>query len=245
MIEKNMSRIYLFFIIALVFSGCRKDKELLTGDIIGKITVYNQDLSISSDMSGVRVNLFSENNIQETTLTDTRGMYHFENISYGKYTIDLQKDRFLKPLGVYKVNHIGGKSPSIFDAYISEIPGYVITVDSVVYQPSFPRLLIYFQTEGNVRIPEYYYIIGYCGDNPSVSKDDYSFIMPGITLDKTSIYADYYQKADAVAGNLSGMFPFKHIYIRFYLVTLGQSEYQPINKDALGKPTNVASFIVP
>jgi hypothetical protein len=128
---------------------------------------------------------------------------------------------------------------------MSEIPKYVITVDSVIPQPSYPRLLIYFKTEGNLRIPKYYSIVGYCRDNPSVSKDEYSFTLPGITLDKTSSDADYYQKADAAMSDISGMFPFKKIYIRFYLVAFGHTAYKPVNVDALGKPSNVVSFIWP
>lgn len=245
----EMKKIWVFYMLVIVFAGCHKEKELLTGDVMGKITIYNQDLTASSDNSGVEVSLYSNSSLLETKVTDEQGMYRFENISYGKYSIDLQRNNYVKPSANYYFNHIGGYSPSIFDGSLYQIPDYILTIDSVRAQPSEARLLVYFKTNGSVEIPPYYTLIGYCGNDQTVSKDNYSFILVGAMLDRS--FPDYYQKADAVMFNIYRdgalhmieLIPSNLIFIRFHLLTRGQSSYGTLNRIALGKPSNVMSFV--
>jgi hypothetical protein len=244
MIHIEMRKILVICIMVIISAGCHKDKELLTGDIMGKIRVYNQDLTASSDNSGVQVSLYSDKTLLETTLSDTRGQYRFENISYGKYSIDLQKDKYIKAGANYTFNHIGGYSPSLFDGSVYEIPDYTLTIDSVKVKSSEGELLVYLKIDGNDAIPfSFYDLIGYCGNDPTVSKDNYSFIVTGIVANSFSLYPYTYYDADGVIYYMNRNISPDTIYIRFYLLTFGQSIYYSINKESLGKPSNVTSFI--
>jgi hypothetical protein len=239
-----MRRIFLLFMMVAIFESCQKDKVLLTGDIMGKITVYNQDLSASNDNSGVQVGLYSGGTLLETKITDTDGRYRFENIQYGKYSIDLQKDNYLKQGAnySYKLNHIGGYSPSIKDGSLYKVPDYVLTIDSLKAMSSAGELLVYLKIDGSREIPfSFYTLVGYFGNDQTVSKDNYSFMTTGIVANSFSIYS--YADANAVMYDIYRNFSPDTIYIRFYLLTFGQSVYSSVYKEGLGKPSNPIGFI--
>lgn len=240
-----MKKTFLLIIIVLTFSGCHKDKELLTGDIVGKITVYNQDLTKSADNSGVLVNLYNDSNLLETKLTDPSGLYRFENVTYGKYSIDLQKDSFIKPASSYTINHIGGFSPTIFDGSLNKIPEYVLTIDSLRNLDYDNRVAVFLKLDGNSKLPFPYYnfvnFVCYCSTDPEVSKDKYMFIFKGAA---SNLYNDpYYRNANGIMFDIYNISFNTTYYIRFYLLTYGQYIYSAINKEALGKPSNVMSFV--
>ena len=221
--------------------GCKKDKELLTGDIMGKITVYNQDLTTSSDNSGVQVSLYSNETLQDTKATDTRGQYRFENLPYGKYRIDLQKENFIKSEANYNYtfNHIGGYSPTLKDGSIYMIPDYILTIDSIKVLSSAGELLVYLKIDGDTIIPfPYYVLVGYYSNSEDVSNINCSGLVTGI-VGNWVITSSY--KSPAVIYDIYMNLPPGTIFIRFYLLTQGQTIY-PINKEALGKPSNVISF---
>jgi hypothetical protein len=244
MIHDDMRKIFVFCMIVTVFAGCHKEKELLTGDVMGKITVYNQDLTTSLDNSGVEVSLYNENTLLETTLTDARGQYRFEDFSYGKYSIDLQKEKFFKEgtYTNYSFNHVGGYSPSIVDGAVYKVPDYNLIIDSV--KPFDGELYLYVKIDGSSVIPFLFYcIIGYSGNDPTVSKDNYSYIISGVVMDSYAGYPIDYHNANGVMRYLRLPQSPDKVYTRFYLLTNGQSPYNPINKEALGKPSNVVSFI--
>jgi hypothetical protein len=240
-----MRKIWLFSILTIILNGCHKNSELLTGDIMGKISVINQDLTVSSDNSGVQVSLYNNNTLLNTTITDIQGVYRFEKLPYGKYGIDLQKENYLETEipayegDKYSFNHVGGYSPTLKDFSIYQIPDYVLTIDSVKSIYSNSDLLVYLRINGDTLIPfPYYSLIGYYGNSETVSKDNYSGVVTGVAGNWFSISPN---KAPAVIHdsyfNLSGT-----IFMRFYLLTQGQTVYYSINKEALGKPSNVISF---
>lgn len=213
---------------------------------MGKILVTDQNLTASSDNSGVRMSLYNNTLLLDTTVTDIHGVYRFKNFPYGKYRIDLQKENYLKDEnystgpGGYTFNHVGGYSPTVKDFRIYQIPDYVITVDSIRPLSSKGELLVYLKINGDTIIPfPYYDLIGYYGHSEIVSKDNYSGVLTGVS-GYWFLKSSY--KVPAVMlniyPNLSGT-----IFIRFYLLTQGQIIFNPINKEALGKPSNVASFI--
>jgi hypothetical protein len=237
--NNEMRRIFRFCIIALIIVSCSKEKVLLTGDVIGKITVYNQDGTIASDKSGVQVNLYSDKTLQDTTFTNIKGQYRFENISYGKYRIDLIKENFVKSAVNYTFNHVGGYSPSIFNGSVFKFPDYSLTIDSVKPMGSYDLLLIYSKIDGSTTIPfGDYGLIGYFGNDPTVSKDNYSFVGRGFVGDNYVFPTEDYDKANAALFNVSSDVPKGTYYVRFYLITNGQNLYT-FNKEFLGKPSNV------
>jgi hypothetical protein len=240
-----MKKIIIFCALVAVFTGCHKEKELLTGDIMGKIVLYNQDNSFTSDNSGVKVSLYnSENTLLDTKVTDSKGIYRFEDIEYGKYSIDPVKDKFIKPAYESDFHHVGGFSPSIIDGSLYEIPRYDLYIDSLKVKASDAMLLVYLKIDGSVKFPfSWYSLVGYCGNDLNVSKDNYSFIVTGIA--GFSFPSDSFSSnnANGAMFYIDRYFSPETIYIRFYLLSNGQSGYSPVNKEALGKPSNVMSFV--
>jgi hypothetical protein len=232
-----MRRICLFFILVLVYTSCRKEKELITGDITGRALVYKEDLTSLEDKSGVQVSLFSDTTLLNTTLTDIHGQYRFENIVYGRYKIDLKKEYYIKAEDNYTFYHIGGYSPTLKDAYIYEIPDYTLTIDSIMVQSDSSRLKLYLKINGDTLIPFfYYYIIGYCSTSPDVSMDNYSFSISGM------VWGYLLGSSGDILNNVQSLNTSETYYLMFYLIAQGHDIYGPINKQALGKPSNVVSF---
>jgi hypothetical protein len=235
-----MSKISLLVIIAIFFSSCSKEKELLKGDIIGKITLFDQNFNASADNSGVQIALYSDSTFLAGITTDMRGFYRFEDINYGKYRIDILKENYIKPENLYTFNHVGGYSPTIYDGSLHKIPDYLLTIDSLKVLSPDNEILVFLKVNNDTIIPfSYYSLIGYYGNNAEVSKDNYSGIVTGIVSGwvMTSPY-----KAPAIIYDFYENFPSETFYIRFYLLAHGQSIYKSINKSALGKPSNVISF---
>ena len=71
---------------SLVWTGCKKDEkeETTTGSIYGIVTDY----ATGNPIGNASVNLRPGG---ETTLTGSNGMYQFNNVKSGKYTLSLSK----------------------------------------------------------------------------------------------------------------------------------------------------------
>lgn len=222
------------------FNSCSREKELLKGDIMGKITVYGQDYDVLSDNSDIHVSLYSDSTLLSSYITDSRGLYRFENIEYGKYRIDLQKNNYIKQETYYTFNHVGGYSPTLYDGSLHQIPGYLLTIDSLRVLSDNNELLVYLKIDNDTIIPfSYYILVGYYGNTAEVSKDNYTGIVTGL-VSRWVMNSSYRAPAiiyDFYKNSLPDTF-----FIRFYLLTHGQSIYTSINKSALGKPSNVISF---
>ncbi len=239
-----MRKICLFFIFVFMSYGCRKEQYLLTGDIMGKIVVYNQDLTASSDNSGVQVRLYREETLMDSTYTNSNGLYRFENVEYGKYRIDLQKENYILPPVDYSVYHIGGFSPTLKDGSVYPIPAYDLTIDSIKLNLTFYKqygLKLYLKIDGKTLLPfSFYWLVGYCSTSPEVSKDNYSFMINGhVTNDPWDPPYDAYGE---MFGNVYSLETPDTYYLRFYLMSAAYNFYMPINQKALGKPSNVVSF---
>lgn len=236
-----MRKINLFFILVLILISCRKERELLTGDIMGRILVYNEDGTSSPDNSGVIVNLFSDTTFIKNATTDENGQYRLNNIGYGKYKIDLQKENYIEVNADYLIYHVGGYSPTIKDGYLYEIPDYILVIDSIKLVLPDYRLKVYLKLNGDTVFPFFSYrIVGYCSTTPEVSKDNYSILITGHVVNDPLYYP--YSAHGEISGNVGSLNTLDKYYIRFYLLAFGQFFDGPINKKALGNPSNVISF---
>lgn len=90
---------YACFIIILILFNCKKEEEMITGEIAGKIYSYDQYGKMVPDQSGVTVNLFRDTELMAKAETDSRGQYGFENLPYGKYGISFGKESLHSNLG--------------------------------------------------------------------------------------------------------------------------------------------------
>lgn len=241
------------FIIALflLLANCQKDEEIITGDIAGKIYIYDQYGIMASDQSGVTVTLFHDTALVATELTDTRGQYGFKDLPYGKYQISLQKNLFIQTWEKKKVFHAGGYSPTIADYHMYEIPTYELTLESVGYYANDYRLIVHLKFNGDTILPQNSYgmpLRVFAGNSPDVSRDN--FVSAGKSylsdydlenwLGKSDVYGSIheYEMDQNFAQLKEGT-----IYLRLYPIALGQgywiNDYFP---EALGPPSSVISF---
>lgn len=244
---------YTLFTLTILLQACTK-QEIITGKIIGRISVFNQSCVSVQDRSGVLVNLLQEGSIVKSDTTDPAGKYLFENISYGKYKIYLKKDNYIQGWAPPFIYHVGGYSPTYTSSGIYEIPTYDLTLDSMGYDPVERDLLIYLKFNGDTAITYNLYgypFVAYAGNSPDVSKDNYITKGNGILRDylyvnSSDIAVPVYGKANIYSFNP----PVKNVitgtvYLRIYPLANGQgySTSTLFYPEALGKPSNVISFI--
>ena len=233
---------WLYIILLLLSTGCSKDKEILTGDIMGRIVVYDEGYSPKQDRSGVQVALFKDTTLFRTMVTDVRGVYLFKNIAYGRYKINLEKEGYLGGMGNSYIYHVGGYSPTLTDGAVFRIPSINITIDSAKVFPSDQELKFYLKINGDTLIVNYWYpLIGYCSNSPDVSCENYISETRG-RLSRRDNYnpVPLYGSIDSFDSKFKSL-ESDSIYIRLYPVAFGGYTYNS-ERSALGKPSNVVSF---
>ena len=171
---KRKAAIYFLFLILASGTACEKgDPPLLSGDIAGIVSVYDENHYLLEDMSGVQISLSHENFLDETT-TDTEGRFQFQDLDYGNYQLNLVKEGYVKSYRDYTLNHLGGYSPTMVEYRLHEIPKFETYIDSIHLDEANIRSYIYVQLTGLSGIPEVGYTFWcYFSDSPEVSKDQY------------------------------------------------------------------------
>jgi hypothetical protein len=244
----------VYFIIVLLFLlfNCKKDQEIITGDITGKIYSYDQYGLILPDQSGVSVKLFLDTALLETTLTDERGQYTFNNLTYGKYKISLEKEHFVQTRDPHIIYHAGGYSPTLANFYLFEVPTYELVLDSVGYYANYHALIIHLKFNGDTVLPANTFglpVRVFAGNSTEVSHENYvasgkAYLLdygPGEYLTKEAVYAIFY---DYDLDQNFNQLKEGTIYLRLYPIAEGQGyEINDYFPEALGPPSNVISFV--
>ncbi len=247
----------LLFCICFLFCECRKDKELLSGDISGVISAVNEDNTRDPDQSGTQVFIYQDSRLVNETSTNYSGQYIFKDMPLGIYAIDLQRSNFVKTRSSFKVEHLGGYSPTLANFTMYEIPTFILTIDSIIKIEGDPsRLDVLLKINGDTILPYYNYeyvpyydMIVYVSESDDVSKDNYDFQVKGFLETISGSYYDGYKKT-AVKGLVVDFFPDPRViakgrlFFRFYPMAFGRGYAEwDYYKEALGPPSNVATFI--
>lgn len=247
-----MKPVYFIVFLFLLLFNCRKDQEIITGDISGKIYSYDQYGFLVPDQSGVTVKLFRDTAFLGYTVTDSRGQYGFENLPYGKYSLSLGKEHFIQTRDPHIIFHAGGYSPTLVNYHLYEVPTYELLLDSIGYYAEDYRLIIHLKFNGDTALPANVYGLAvrvFAGNSAEVSHENYisagraylSEYGPGEWQTKVAVYGsllDYEmdQNFDQLKEGA--------IYLRLYPIAVGQgyaiNDYFP---EALGPPSNVISFV--
>ncbi len=247
-----MKPVYFIVFLFLLLFNCRKDQEIITGDISGKIYSYDQYGFLVPDQSGVTVKLFRDTAFLEYTLTDSRGQYGFENLPYGKYSLSLGKEHFIQTRDPHIIFHAGGYSPTLVNYHLYEVPTYELLLDSIGYYAEDYRLIIHLKFNGDTALPANVYGLAlrvFAGNSAEVSHENYvsagraylSEYGPGEWQTKVAVYGSLFdyemdQNFDQLKEGI--------IYLRLYPIAQGQgymiNDYFP---EALGPPSNVISFV--
>ena len=235
---------YFLILILAATAACEKtDPPLLSGDIAGMVTVYDEDLYPLEDMSGVQLSLTGENFRAEST-TDQYGRFLFEDISYGNYQADLEMEGYIKSFTDYTLNHLGGYSPTMVNYSIHEVPKFETWIDSIQFNGKYNRSYLYANLPGSSGQPK----IGYnfwCffSSTPDVSRDKYvaecvawmNFPQPD-SLPLQIHFEIYDIRFDQLETD--------SIYLCVYPRAWGRGVfYEDHYPEALGKASNVFSFL--
>jgi hypothetical protein len=229
----------------LLLVSCEKEKELITGQIAGKVNVYTQYRKLIPDMQGIKVDLYRDTMLISSTLSDNRCYYTFENIPYGRYKFILKKDKFVPLYGTQSVFHVGGYSPTYKDLWIYEVPTYELYIDSIGYETDGSYFIFYLETDTVLPTDSFR---AFAGSSSDVSKDN--FVSAGWGY--LTVYYPSYPTIVPVYGRLDrydfdqnieklkGDTIFLRIYPNAQNQGYGIMQFYP---EALGKPSNVIKFL--
>jgi hypothetical protein len=233
----------LFFLLC----NCQQEEEMISGDISGIITTYNQDRMPRSDQSGIRVDLYDINNVlMDDHLTDSIGRYTFRDVMYGKYRIEPVLEHYVCAGISQTVYHIGGYSPTLFNSQLYEVPTFELLVDSMA-QLFFYEIQVFMRLKEGVSMPASYYpMICFFSNTPNVSYDQFKVQGYGTAFDYSpepgQVYAEityFDMPLDSIGSDTA--------YCRFYPVATGEGPMSfhtfYYTNEALGKPSNVVRYI--
>lgn len=227
----------------LMLISCQKDSELVTGGITGIVSVYNQDITMRSDQSGVEVRLYQNAELIDHTLTDINGRYAFQSVPYGKYNLEMHLTDFVASKGPHTVYHVGGYSPTIFNGDVYEIPTFELALDSMFFDDFRYSFTACLKIRGIANLPyDFYPLRGFAGNSPDVSKDKYTARLYGILAGWLSTPETDYGILNYWDWDLESL-KSDTIYVRLYPLAFGQGDFYNFENEALGKPSNVVGFI--
>ena len=247
-------RTFLPCCLILIFTfGCKEDQETMSGEITGIVSLYSQQNIKLSDCSGVKVDLYQNNVHLGDTLTDTYGEFHFKNLPYGRYWVDLQKDDFIKEDIPTDFNHVGGTGTTVVNFRMFEIPTYEITIDSFEIRQGGFAFYVYLKVNNDTILPFIHSIPyvnttvkGFSGSTADIDPNNYLGYAEGYLTDfkyfpdneKTRVYALLYTwNSDLQPPG------YDSVYFKLYPVAFGQGYTEKgIDNKALGKPSNVVVF---
>jgi hypothetical protein len=243
-------RFLVYFSVMLVlYCGCKKEEELIKGPLSGKILLFDQYCYSVPDQPDITVKLYQDTALIGNVLTDSDGQYHFENIPYGKYSIQGLKAGYVQARYISTLYHIGGSSPTLNSFYMYEVPTYQLNLDSI--RKIQESIIVFLKFNNDTLLPEN--ICGmplrvFAGNTPDVSKDNFmasgkahlADYLPTNYSKSTAVHAMYeeWEMESSFDQLKNGI-----IYMRIYPIATGQGygvhEYDP---EALGPPSDVLSF---
>lgn len=241
----------ILFSLLLIFSSCKKEPELITGRIAGRMTIYDQLHTSLPDRSGIELTLLGPESAAGTVMTDADGSYQFDDLPYGKYRIRMRKDGYVEGYNPPFFYHVGGYSPTYINMSIYEVPKYDLSLDSVTYDPEYGYIILHLKVDGDTVITRNAYgypFIAYAGSSPEVSVNNYISTGKGYLRDywilanspKVAVYGRiaYYDFIPQIEDAITGT-----VYLRIYPLAQGQGYgAMQFYKEALGKPSNVITF---
>jgi hypothetical protein len=240
------------FIVAIclccILTGCRKDEELRTGRISGKISTFDQFGFAMGDQTGISVDLYKDTALISTQTADDQARYTFADVVYGKYHIVFHKENFVRAWDDQVVYHAGGGASTIRDFRLYEIPTYLVDLDSVGFPSSY--LYIYLKYNNSPNLPWYFYGLpcrAFFSNSPEVSKDNYlacsnissfthegSYDNPG----KGALWIEIW----GITGDMEKLKQ-GTTWVRVYPIAISQGYYAfDFYPEALGPPSDAISF---
>jgi len=238
---KTSPAIYFLLLLLMASVACEKtDPVLLSGDIEGLVSVYDENFYLQEDMSGVLVSLTNETFAGQTS-TDPSGRFLFEDIFYGNYQVDWELEGYFTMFKAYPLHHLGGYSPTMVEYRIDEIPKFETHIDSIKFNGPYERSYIYVNFQGLSGLPKFGYNFWcFFSDTPDVSKDQFAADDVG-WIWSPEIYGQLSEISIEIYDNWFDQLETGTIYCCVYPRAEGQSYYD-YYPESLGKASNVISF---
>jgi hypothetical protein len=126
--------ILLFLLLTIVSIGCESDsdssattKGLPTGNIVGRVILYDTLLQVMGDLSGAIVSV--ESSVYKAT-TDVNGTFMLRDIPIGTYSFFVDKEGFT-PSKIFNIQHTGNGT--------FYLPGYLLQGQADAYLYKIPK----------------------------------------------------------------------------------------------------------
>lgn len=144
---------------------------VLTGNISGFVSLYEEDGTQVNNKSGVKVSIEGRNNY---AFTDSNGRYKLENVEAGIFNIVFEKAQF----GTHKIiarEFVGGGDAYLYTVELIKLPTFTVTSMTINYITTQPP---YLSIRGNVSdFRNYYrYVLLFFGKNINVSNDPQNYL---------------------------------------------------------------------
>ncbi|MCK5135348.1 MAG: hypothetical protein KAR19_06125 [Bacteroidales bacterium] len=235
--------IWIILSLCWIAAGCEKTEPvLLSGDIAGMVKVFDENYYLQENMAGVQVSL-TDGTFASQSITDPFGKFHFQDIIYGNYQIDLEMEGYIKSYRDYTLHHLGGYSPTMVEYGLHEIPKFETCIDSIRFNGNNFISYIYVNLQGLSGLPRISYLFWcFFSNTPDVSNDQFVAKNSG-WIWSPEIDGLLTEISVEIWDNRFDQLESDTIYLCVYPQALGQGYYDSY-PESLGKASNVISFVV-
>lgn len=238
----------IFLVLLYTICSCKQDEELITGPIIGTVHARDQYCSSIPAPENATIRLFKDTSLIGTTTSNVAGQYIFEDVPYGRYSLRVDHPGYIQTREENPIYHIGGQSPTLTDLFLSSVPDYQLTLDSLRKMDNY--IVIFLKYNGDTLLPANKCGMAlrvFAGNSPDVNKDNYVACSLAYLSDyavnemnkKIALHAQYMEwEMESSFEELKNDI----IYMRIYPIASGQGTGRDYYPGALGLPSNVISF---
>ncbi len=246
--KKNKHIILFTLIVSLLNVACKKETEydVLTGQIIGYVSLSNKTLNNLSDDSGVEI-IVEGSKPKITTTTDADGKFIIDDLKSGTYNLIFKKDGYTQHK-IVSYQFLGGSTP----ATVGNIYLYTrskLNINDLTITNLETPFSIDLRVTANIYDPDnnqYAYIRYYLSNEPDISYKNY------ISTGMRSVYPEYESldfslTIDTIKYPVGSelymiLYPASDFNQYYKDINSGKNIYTSVNED---KPSEIVNITIP
>lgn len=244
---KRSDRIIIYFLfILLVTIACEKETEydVLSGQLIGYINLYDSNRTILSDKSGVEI-IVEGTNPQQKALTNVDGQFIIDDLKSGIYNIIFNKEGYCQHK-IVSHQFVGGNKPAtLYETTLYGILNLQIDNPKIIdldnpYSVEFRVSAKVTNQNGNTS----HYCRYYLSNDPDISYKNYVSSDVAITYNEELFFSLQIDTLKFPIGSelYLIMYPASESYQYYTDLNTGKKIYTSIN---INKPSQVANITIP
>jgi hypothetical protein len=248
-IFKNNNLILILTLCTLLLNvACEKEKkyEVLSGQLIGYVNLFNSQFEKLSDNSGVEV-IIEGSNPQLKTTTNEKGQFIVDNLNSGIYNILFNKEGYSQHKTTSFQFTGGSKPATTFETALYELPDFNIDSVKIVEYDTWSTISL--QVKGYIsNLKEKTHVESRCflGNEPTVSYKNYTSIVPASTSSSSGEVSMVFQ-VDTIKFPIGSelyliMYPESLLSDSYFDINTGMDIFTTIN---VNKASEVASITIP